>query len=77
VAEAVGIARGTIHAGLTEVQDRGTVVVPQRIRRWGGGRQHLTQKDPTLVEALNELVEPTTRGDPESPLRWTCKSTTA
>jgi len=76
VAEAMGIARGTIHAGLTEVQGRGTAVVPQRIRSFGGGRQHLTTKDPTLVEALNELVEPTTRGDPESPLRWTCKSTT-
>jgi DDE family transposase len=76
VAEAMGIARGTIHAGLTEVQGRGTAVVPQRIRSLGGGRQHLTTKDPTLVDALNELVEPTTRGDPESPLRWACKSTT-
>jgi hypothetical protein len=77
VAEAMGIARGTIHAGLTEVQGRGTAVVPQRIRSFGGGRQQLTTKDPTLVDALNALVEPTTRGDPESPLRWTCKSTTA
>jgi hypothetical protein len=72
----MGIARGTIHAGFREVQRRGTAVVPQRIRSFGGGRQPLTTKDPTLVEALNELVEPTTRGDPESPLRWTCKSTT-
>jgi transposase len=76
VAEALGIARGTIHAGLAEVQDRATVVVPQRVRRCGGGRQPLTAKDLTLVEALNELVEPTTRGDPESPLQWTGKSTT-
>jgi transposase len=76
VAEALGIARGTIHAGLAEVQERETAVVPQRVRRFGGGRQPLTAKDPALVEALNELVEPTTRGDPESPLRWTCKSTT-
>ena len=76
VAEVMGIARGTIHAGLMEVQGRGTAVVPQRIRSFGGGRQHLTTKDPTLVDALNALVEPTTRGDPESPLRWTCKSTT-
>jgi DDE family transposase len=76
VAEAVGMARGTIHAGLVEVQGRGTAVVPQRIRSFGGGRQPLTEKDPTLAEALNQLVEPTTRGDPESPLRWTCKSTT-
>src|SRR5262245_48350076 len=76
VAEALGIARGTIHAGLLEVQDRGTVVVPQRIRSFGGGRRQLTEKDGKLAEALNQLVEPTTRGDPESPLRWTCKSTT-
>jgi transposase len=76
VADALGIARGTIHVGLAEVQERATAVVPQRVRRCGGGRQPLTVKDPALVEALNELVEPTTRGDPESPLRWTCKSTT-
>jgi transposase len=76
VAEALGIARGTIHAGLREVQGQGTVVVPRRIRSFGGGRRQLTEKDATLAEALNQLVEPTTRGDPESPLRWTCKSTT-
>jgi transposase len=76
VAEALGMARGTIHTGLGEVQERATEVVPQRVRRVGGGRQALTAKDPMLVEALNELVEPTTRGDPQSPLRWTCKSTT-
>ena len=76
VAEALGIARGTIHAGLREVQERGTEVVPQRIRSFGGGRRPLTEKDATLAAALNQLVEPTTRGDPESPLRWTCKSTT-
>jgi hypothetical protein len=76
VAEALGIARGTIHAGLVEVQARQTAVVPKRIRRVGGGRQKLTEKDLELEDALNRLVEPTTRGDPESPLRWTCKSTT-
>jgi hypothetical protein len=76
VAEALGIARGTLHAGLAEVQERETAIVPQRVRRCGGGRQPLTEKDPMVMEALNDLVEPTTRGDPESPLRWTCKSTT-
>jgi Rhodopirellula transposase DDE domain len=76
VAEALGMARGTLHGGLAEVQGRGTAVVPQRIRSFGGGRRQLTEKDPLLVEALNQLVEPTTRGDPASPLRWTCKSTT-
>jgi Rhodopirellula transposase DDE domain len=76
VAEALGIARGTIPAGVVEVQARGTAVVPKRIRRIGGGRQKLTEKDLELEDALNQLVEPSTRGDPESPLRWTCKSTT-
>ena len=76
VAEALGIARGTIHAGLAEVQARGTELEAKRIRSFGGGRQKLTAKNPALGDALNQLVEPTTRGDPQSPLRWTCKSTT-
>jgi len=76
VAEALGMARGTIHTGLAEVQVRGTAVAVKRVRSFGGGRQKLTEKDPALAAALNQLVEPTTRGDPESPLRWTCKSTT-
>jgi len=46
----------------------------QRVRRPGAGRKPLTETDPTLVPDLESLVEPTTRGDPESPLRWTCKS---
>ena len=49
---------------------------PGRIRRSGGGRKKLTDKDPGLRGALNKLVDPVTRGDPESPLRWTSKSTT-
>jgi hypothetical protein len=61
VAEAVGMARGTIHAGLAEVQARETAVVPKRIRRMGGGRQTLTEKDRELLDALNQLVKPTTR----------------
>ncbi len=51
------------------------VLVPERQRRPGGGRKHLTETDPTLLLDLEGLVEPLTRGDPESPLRWTCKST--
>jgi hypothetical protein len=47
----------------------------ERIRRPGGGRKPLTEADPELLTALEALVEPTTRGDPPSPLRWTCKST--
>jgi transposase len=48
----------------------------QRVRKPGGGRQRLTKGDPTLLSDLETLVDPVTRGDPESPLRWTCKSTT-
>ena len=46
----------------------------QRVRRAGGGRKRLTERDPTLKQDLDRLVEPSTRGDPESPLRWTTKS---
>ena len=46
----------------------------RRIRQPGGGRKRTREKDPTLLRDLERLVEPTTRGDPESPLRWTCKS---
>src|SRR5229473_355065 len=47
---------------------------PGRIRRPGGGRKRTIDQDPTLLTDLEQLIEPTTRGDPESPLRWTCKS---
>jgi hypothetical protein len=50
------------------------VAQPTATRRAGGGRKPVTQKDPTLLADLLALVEPTTRGDPESPLRWSCKS---
>ena len=78
VARATGLMRKTIAAGLRQLQ----ATVPEagpppgnRLRRPGGGRKPLTQTDPTLVRDLEALVEPTTRGDPQSPLRWTCKST--
>jgi hypothetical protein len=77
VAQATGLSRTTITAGLRELdlpaQDR--LAEAARVRRSGGGRRPLTQTDPQLIGALESLVEPTTRGDPESPLRWTCKST--
>jgi len=77
VARATGLARSTIHAGLRDVRasrrQRGRAA--ERIRRAGGGRRLLTASDPALLTALLALIEPTTRGDPESPLRWTCKST--
>ena len=82
VAGASGLSRTTIYAGLEELKARKPPrsVTPAetaaRIRAPGGGRKKLTTKDPTLLRALEALVEPVTRGDPQSPLRWTCKSTT-
>src|SRR6266404_5114563 len=71
VAMATGIAPSTIGRGLKELaQDEPS----ERIRRPGAGRKRTISKDPTLLLDLEALVEPTTRGDPESPLRWTCKS---
>lgn len=80
VARAVGLSRTTIHAGLRELAMTPSGGVPVaagrgRVRAQGGGRKKLTAKDPTLLRDLDALVEPTTRGDPQSPLRWTCKST--
>ena len=74
VAKATGLARTTIRRGLDELA-AGVAVGPERVRRPGGGRKSLTTLDPELVRAMERLVEPSTRGDPESPLRWTCKST--
>jgi hypothetical protein len=77
VARATGLSRPTITAGLRELEQPTTQRAAQaaRVRRPGGGRQLVTEADPGLLEALESLVEPATRGDPESPLRWTCKST--
>jgi len=75
VASATGLARSTIGRGLGELAPPTTPVGSvQRIRRPGGGRKPLTDHDPTLLRDLEALVDPVTRGDPESPLRWTCKS---
>src|SRR5271155_823817 len=71
VAMATGMAPSTIGRGLKELaQDEPS----ERVRRPGAGRKPAIVKDPTLITDLEALVEPTTRGDPESPLRWTCKS---
>jgi hypothetical protein len=78
VAEATGLARNTIAAGRRELVQRADDPehsLPGRIRRPGAGRKPLTQTDPGLEAALDRLVDPATRGHPESPLRWTCKST--
>src|SRR5438270_740956 len=78
VATATGLSRTTITAGLRELRGRAEqpdAPSPARIRRPGGGRQCLTATDPGLLPALEALADPVTRGDPDSPLRWTCKST--
>jgi hypothetical protein len=77
VAEATGLSRPTVMAGLRDLDlpAKGRAAMEGRVRRPGGGRPSLTQRDPGLLEALEALIDPVTRGDPESPLRWTCKST--
>jgi hypothetical protein len=76
VARATGLSRTTVHAGMRELQDgQRKTIGAGRSRKPGGGRKPLTYHNPDLLRALERLVEPTTRGDPESPLRWTCKST--
>jgi hypothetical protein len=77
VARATGLSRVTIHVGLRELRRpaKQRAAAAGRIRRAGGGRRAVTATDPTLLAALMALIDPVTRGDPESPLRWTCKST--
>jgi transposase len=77
VAKASGLSRTTIYAGLRELDapPSGRAQSPERIRARGGGRKRLIDKDRGLLTDLDALVEPSTRGDPQSPLRWTCKST--
>ena len=74
VAQATGVSRTTIQQGIRELQQPELRAGKGRIRRSGGGRKSRVVLDPSLREDLERLVEPTTRGDPESPLRWTCKS---
>jgi DNA-binding phage protein len=78
VSKATGLSRVTIRAGLKEVGHPHTATVGRadtgRIRRPGGGRKPLVDQDPKLLSDLESLVDPVTRGDPMSPLRWTCKS---
>jgi hypothetical protein len=75
VAKATGLSRLTLHRELIEKSEDLPSSQPDRIRKTGGGRKKLTQQEQGLMSALEALVEPTTRGDPESPLRWTCHST--
>jgi len=71
VARITGISRQTIYSGLADLA-RGNV--SDRIRRPGGGRKRLREQSPELVDKIEEIIDEGTRGDPESPLRWTCKS---
>jgi Rhodopirellula transposase DDE domain len=79
VAEATGLSRTTITAGIRELRSGDAAPREKldgpRSRRDGGGRRLVEASDPTVLADLERLVEPTTRGDPMSPLRWTCKST--
>src|SRR5437660_8457024 len=76
VAAATGLSRTTIAAGISELRRQAEGAAPAPgIRRPGGGRKHLVDTDRKLWNALDALIDPMTRGDPESPLRWTCKST--
>jgi hypothetical protein len=75
VARATGMSRPSIHKGLGELRQRKPGVPLGRSRKAGAGRKPLTEGDPQLLEELDRLVDPDTRGDPMSPLRWTCKST--
>jgi len=75
VARATGVSRGAIRIGATELLQKPRVVgAAGRVRRPGGGRKKTVQQDRTLLRDLEALIEPVTRGDPESPLRWTAKS---
>lgn len=73
VARATGISYSTVVRGLKDLESE-EVAPPDRVRRAGGGRKKTLQKDPTLVNDLENLVEPAVSGDPQSPLRWTSRS---
>ena len=74
VAQATGISDRTIRNGLTEIEDP-DCLTPGRQRKPGAGRRTREDEQPELIHALEALIEPGARGDPMSPLRWTCKST--
>ena len=78
VSRATGVSRRAITQGIKELgqtkKSKKAAALRSRIRRQGAGRKRASLKDPTLLEDLDGLVDPVTRGDPESPLRWTCKS---
>lgn len=72
LAKITGMSPKTISRGVKEIEDGDTDV--SKLRNHGGGRKKLTTTHPELLRKLDELIEPDVRGDPETPLRWTCKS---
>jgi hypothetical protein len=76
VSKATGLSRTTIHEGIRELVGGRHITAQgkRQIRSSGGGRKTLVERDPAVLKELERLVDPLTRGDPESPLRWTCKS---
>jgi hypothetical protein len=76
VSRACGLSRQAITRGIQEIKE-GTATLPGRVRRAGAGRKSITTHDTRLLDALDSMIEGSTRGDPESPLRWICKSTRA
>jgi hypothetical protein len=75
VEEATGMSRTTIRVGRDELREGVAAADVVRVRRAGGGRPPIEETSPGIIAALEGLVDPVTRGDPESPLRWTSKST--
>jgi transposase len=75
VTKATGISRSTIRSGIAELHQSTPEPPPGRIRQPGAGRPRLTERNPRLLDDLHALLEPATRGDPETPLLWTSKST--
>jgi transposase len=73
VAAATGISDRTVRNGIAEIRE-GDVLLPGYQRKVGGGRKPLEHSQTDLINAIERLIEPTERGDPQSPLRWTCKS---
>jgi transposase len=74
VSKATGLAINTVRRGIQELEIYSGGEPIARVRKPGGGRKKLREKDSALVSSIDALIEPYTRGDPERPLRWTCKS---
>src|SRR5450756_165972 len=71
LARITGISRQTIYRGLEDLE---SAEPTSRVRKCGGGRKKVSEQNPKILQTLESLIEPSTRGDPESFLRWTCKS---